>query len=669
MKLLRLHRRTEALMTLMAVIAFISGAGFDAPSVLPALLLLVAVTIWEPSPALRRRLEPFWKLLAILLAMRAAYHVVRSPDDIVLPMVDLLLLLLVAEVFRTRDIGNDARVYALTFALLVASAAYRPGALFGIAFVAYMAAATVSLMVGHLLHSIERKAVRDIPLRPRFLAQSAAFSGVALFTSALVFLAFPRVTRGWVSRGLPLAQSVMGFSDRVSLTEHGGQLYPNPELVLRVEFPNGTPADIPDMHWRGLSFDRFNGFEWMRTPGLYQPAVNPDVPRTMLVQHIFGADLPDVSVMFGLHQILKIDGDDPRLITHRNPNGDFDYAGRGPPSYMVYSNIARPTLEQLQSDSGGITPIVAPYLQLPRLTPRMIALADSLSAGTVTTADKVRAVEDYLRPFTYTVTLPPSARQATLDYFLFNRREGHCEYFSTAMAVLLRAMGVPTRNVNGFLGGDWNEFGKFLSVTQNQAHSWVEVWFPRYGWVQFDPTPASLSGLAELRRPMFRKLRAFVDGIDYRWNRWVLEYDMKKQLGLFSRVADAFRAAPNTAAKSTKSNPLRWLMLGGVAVLAVGLMRRRQRGAQKIVAPHESAAYVKLRKAYERRGFPSASAMPPLAFAQRIDSARAPGASDAMRAITFYIRARFNGEELSEDEMQELRSAVSSARAALRSTQ
>jgi hypothetical protein len=96
MKLLRLHRRTEALMTLTAVIAFISGAGFDAPSVLPALVLLIAVTVWEPSSQLRRRLEPLFKTIAIILAGRAAYHVIRSPEDIVLPMVDLLLRLLVA---------------------------------------------------------------------------------------------------------------------------------------------------------------------------------------------------------------------------------------------------------------------------------------------------------------------------------------------------------------------------------------------------------------------------------------------------------------------------------------------------------------------------------------------------------------------------------------------
>jgi transglutaminase-like putative cysteine protease len=434
-----------------------------------------------------------------------------------------------------------------------------------------------------------------------------------------------------------------------------------------VDFPRGVPNNLSSMHWRGLSFDRFNGFEWMRTPGLYQASGSgPAAGRDILVQHIMGADLPAVSALFGLHEILEINTDDMRLAARRHPNGDFSYVGPGPPIYTVYSNIARPTIQELDADTGALSPVVQSFLQLPRLTPRISALADSLARGRTTTAAKVQAVEDYLRPFTYTVVLPRNAREASLDYFLFERRQGHCEYFSTAMAVLLRAMGVPTRNVNGFLGGEWNEFGKFLNVTQNQAHSWVEVWFPRYGWVEFDPTPASLSGLAEQNTPRFRNLRAFVDGLDYRWNRWVLEYDMKKQVNMFSKVADAFRTEPGTSGGTTKSSPLRWIMLGGVAILAFGIMRRRQSIAQKVVAPKESAAYLRMRRAYERRGYPAATSMPPLAFAHHIESARAPGAPDAMRAISLYVRARFNGEVLSDSEREELREAVASARAALR---
>ncbi|MEO5511539.1 MAG: DUF3488 and transglutaminase-like domain-containing protein [Longimicrobiales bacterium] len=655
-------------MTLTAVIAFISGAGLDAPSVLPAILILAAVALWEPSAALRRRLAPVWKIAAVLLALRAGYHVIRSPEDIVLPMVDLLLLLLVAEVFRQRDTGNDARVYALTFALLVASAAYRPGALFALAFVAYMAAATVSLMLGHMLHSIERRPIRDVPVRGRFLLQSAAFSGIALVMSALVFLLFPRVTRGWVSRGLPLAGGVMGFSDRVSLLNHGGRLYPNPELVLRVEFPSGPPANLGSLHWRGMSFDRFNGSEWLRTPGLFQPlgsgAYNRG--RETIVQHIYGADLPGVNALFGLNAIVQISPDEYHMGIETRGNGDYSYVGRGPPVYTVHSNVALPPQAALDSDTGAVLPQLRSYLQIPQLEGRITQLADSLAQGRVTTADKVRAVEAYLRPFTYTLELPGSAREATLEHFLFVRRKGHCEYFSTAMAVLLRAMGAPTRNVNGFLGGEWNGFGGFMNVTQNQAHSWVEVWYPQFGWIQYDPTPASLSGVAENRIGWLRPLRAFVDGLDYRWNRWVLEYDVRTQLSMFNRVADALRVTPDASTTGTGGGSMRWMILAAVLALTAGMMRRSFVLRRNTPAARESAAYLKLRRMYEKRGYPPAIALPPLAFVKQLQADATPGAESAAQAVALYVRARFHGKPLSPLEAKTLKRAVANARAKLK---
>jgi transglutaminase-like putative cysteine protease len=668
MKLRRLHRQSEAIMTLTAVVAFISGAGLDAPSVLPALVLLAAVALWQPSIQVRRWLDPLWKTGAILLTARAALHVARSPDDIVLPMVDLLLLLLVAEVFRVRDTGNDARVYALTFALLVAAAAYRPGILFAIAFTLYMAAATVSLMIGHLLHSIERRPIQDVPLRPRFLFQSAAFSGVALLTAAIVFLAFPRVTRGWVTRGLPVASNVTGFSDRVSLLDYGGRLVPNPQVVLRIEFPDGRPANTNALHWRGRSFDTFDDGEWRRTRALWASARGSDtsaVTPTVVRQQITAADLGSAKPVFGLHEIKAVRSDDFRFEAERYPSGDYRYTGVDEPVYTVYSNTARPTRVQLDADSGTIVPAVTPYLQRPAASSRLIALADSLSRGRVTVADKVRAVEEYLQPFTYTLDLPRTAREASLDYFIFERRQGHCEYFSTAMAVLLRMMGVPARNVNGFLGGEWNAVGGFLNVTQNQAHSWVEVWYPEYGWIEHDPTPASLSGVAEQQSTWFRPFRMFLDGADYRWNRWVLDYDVRRQLDIFNRVTDAFRAPQQVAGTDGGGNALRWVLLAAAGILAVGVFRRARFTHVGGTGGAEARTYLRLRKAYEKAGLAQAS-QPPLAFATALDRGDAPGAKHAATVVGFYVRARFGGEILADTEREELRIAAMEARAALR---
>ena len=150
----------------------------------------------------------------------------------------------------------------------------------------------------------------------------------------------------------------------------------------------------------------------------------------------------------------------------------------------------------------------ARYLQLPDgVTQRTADLAETLGRGKMSSYDYALAVEQYLRDtITYTekVSLPPYDRDVT-DYFLFQSKAGYGEYYSTAMTVLLRLGGVPAREVVGYLPGGKSEDGRFVS-RENQAHAWVEVWFPRYGWVTFDPTPkpgavALVRGVQPVEKP------------------------------------------------------------------------------------------------------------------------------------------------------------------------
>ncbi len=138
------------------------------------------------------------------------------------------------------------------------------------------------------------------------------------------------------------------------------------------------------------------------------------------------------------------------------------------------------------------------YLQLPpEITPRVRALAREIVRGATTDFDKAAAIERYLKePLSYTLEMQSPRGREPIDFFLFERRKGHCEYFASAMTVLLREVGVPARNVNGFLGGEWNEYDDYIAVRAGDAHSWVEVYFSGAGWVTFDPTPgASVDGL------------------------------------------------------------------------------------------------------------------------------------------------------------------------------
>ena len=145
MNLQRLHRRMAVSMGIAALVAFAGGAGFEPVSAILAAAALLLALFWQPAPDLSLKLEQVWLPLAVLLVLRSLWHIFMIGDDVVIPVVDLLLLLLCAEALRSLDAHNDARLYALSFALLLASTAYRPGLLFAVAFVSYVALATVTL--------------------------------------------------------------------------------------------------------------------------------------------------------------------------------------------------------------------------------------------------------------------------------------------------------------------------------------------------------------------------------------------------------------------------------------------------------------------------------------------------------------------------------------------
>jgi len=130
------------------------------------------------------------------------------------------------------------------------------------------------------------------------------------------------------------------------------------------------------------------------------------------------------------------------------------------------------------------------YLTLPSTVPdRVRALAIELTASEPTPYDRAKAIERYLRNFPYTLDVPhPPSNRDVADYFLFDLKEGYCDYYATTMVVLTRAAGVPARLAMGYANGTYNLNSKRFVVTEADAHSWVEVYFPNVGWVPFEPT-------------------------------------------------------------------------------------------------------------------------------------------------------------------------------------
>jgi len=668
MSLRLIHRRLAVMLGISGLIAFAGGAGFEPLSALLAALALGTALFWHPDPELSSRMERVWLPLATLLVIRALFHVFVVRDDVVIPVVDLLLLLMAAEALRSLDAPNDIRLYALSFALILASTAYRPGIVFLVAFVAYIVIATLALMVGHLRRKAERHGVREVPLGRGLITTTTALSVVILGVAMVVFVTFPRVSRGWAGRGETLATSIAGFSDQVSIGEHGATIFGNPQIVLRVEFPDGQPEDINGLHWRGRSYDRFDGVRWGRSR--IPPSAGPTSwyrdrwQGPVVEQKIYGAPL-DVRVLFTLHPVLDIESENGIQPLFDNA-GDFVYWGSGAPAYTAFSIGALPDPDSLRSAEGSYSPSRLYFQQLPQgLDPRIPALVDSLTAGLDNNYDRAMAVQRHLQSFNYTLDLPARADQTSLEYFLFERQAGHCEYFSTAMAVMLRTAGLRTRNVNGFLGGDWSQFGNYLAVTQNQAHSWVEVWFPEFGWVTFDPTPGG-AGAGTREAAWFWPGRIFFDGLQHRWNKWVLDFTVDDQSSLFQRWSDMLtgeQQQETQTATSDSPGPNPWGVALVFLILAVGFYWvRRTRGD----VPPATRMYLQLRESCDRAGMPISPGLTPLALVKRVAAHRGSAAHPAERVVDLYLRARYAGRTLGESELGEMRQALGAVRKMLR---
>lgn len=666
-----LHRRLTAAMALSALLAFMAGAGMSPEGLLAAGVLCFAAFRLPPE-SWGVWIERASRLVILGLCAWMLYVAFVLGGDFLPAVMAMLLFLLAGESLRPVQAKNDTRLYLLSFALLMAATAYYPGIGFAASFVAFVVFSTLAMTAGYLRRQAERFRVADVRLGRRMMITIGALSGVVLLVSASLFILFPRLPRQWNVQGRRGAGDVMaGFGDEVRLGMHGGRISDNPEEAFRVEFL-GTEPPSDELYWRGRSFDRFDGERWSRTPGLRGPNYGPGIygerwGRPVRQVRIFGGP-PEANVLFGTHPVLAVQ---PRsaIRAYPHPSGDIFFSGSDAPVYTVISSAGTPPEALLRaSDALNDPPNVLPYLELPALDPRVARLADSLTAGRAARIDKVRAIDRYLSTeLAYTLELPDTRADATVEGFLFRRRAGHCEYFSTAMAMLLRSSGIPARNVTGFLGGEWNSYGGYLAVTGNDAHSWVEVWFPGAGWVPFDPTPAARNTFMGEGSGGSWGISLWFGAVEHRWYKWVVDYNLEKQLGLLDRVGSLFsRSDPRGTGggRSTGGVPrvVAALIALGVAGAVLASLRRRRRAPRTA----ETRTYLALRRAYARAGLGGSGG--PLQLAERLEAEDAPGAAPAGELVRLYVRARFGAEDIGDAGRARMRAALDEVRAALRDT-
>lgn len=618
----------------------------------------------------------------------------------------LILSLTAIKLLQRKSDRDWIFLYLMAFFEVLLAAGLSISAMYLAAFVLYLLA-----MVSAVIAFEIRKTSRSVAEKTAGLIKNSAdadvenslsarrLPGIAVGLIAVIvclglplFFFLPRVGSAGFGGSVTGVSTSSGFSDIVKLGGIGS-IQLNDEVVMRIRL-DGTTGEQSNLYWRGLALDTFDGQSWMRSNPAKEIFVKGDrelIPldlatsRDSLATQTVYLEPLDTPVLFGLPRAVGIQTGLP--IIYKDSDGGISSQHTSERiSYRIFSDRTLPSAERLRADVQKYSPRPDKYLQLPDdLVPRISELAAKITANIDNRYDKARAIERYLQnEFGYTLEMKAGGNDPLAD-FLFRVREGHCEYFATAMAVMLRTQGIATRVVNGFHQGDYNATADIYIVRQKNAHSWVEVYFPKENaWVPFDPTPFAGQTNAGNSSGFAGRITKYMEAFETFWIQYFVAYDNHEQRSLMRSMQTGFvdyqqrisayfggaqavisdwwsevRGDQGTEARVSAIGYAALYLLGGM--VGIGLFVWLWRKVVKSKVWHHVADWFHMRKPqsivefYDRmqrilasKGFERPPHQTPLEFAYAV------GVPEATKITEKYNRVRFGEKELSESEAGEI---------------
>lgn len=501
---------------------------------------------------------------------------------------------------------------------------------------------------------------------------------------------------------------IVGFSPEVSLANGVGNILQNTSVAFRANVSvEGVIGEsrIP-LYWRGNTLVYFTGTGWRRSPegtfagGYFRRLPVPgrifstgtramgNMPvrqeitlERLTTDYIFA--LPGVSrIRSPVVTRIRFDGETADLAKDESED-DLT----GPYVYSLVSYPAQPSPELLAGtdfDYNLDESQIAGALDKSFISPEVEAFAKSIAGHLPTPYERVVAITTFLRE-QYNYTTYKAARldgPTPVDDFLFRTREGHCEYFSSATALMLRAVDVPTRVVNGFYGGEYNQIGDYYTVLQANAHSWNEVYFNGRGWFTFDSTPAGEAIGTAVESSYLRNVYEY---IKYRWFGAMARYNAETQQAIYERLGryvkpvarpfvwlytkilkvasranpggtGALRVAFAVALFTTVAIAGLFLAVAVAGSLRAALASLHRRVSRRSVHPPEF--YRRFLSMLKAKGFTRGLDETPMELAIRASVAGAVPRRDSKKIVESYYRWRFGGQVVTPDEAAGLKEAL-----------
>jgi protein-glutamine gamma-glutamyltransferase len=566
-----------------------------------------------------------------------------------------------------------ASIQILACLELVAAALLSVNLSFFLYLAAFLLFLVTSLAAGEIRRStrggmlIARGGLRRFYARLGGLTLSIAF-GILALTTALFFV-LPRTADAALSRLVAERYHLPGFSGEVRLGQIG-QILNRSTPVMHVRMVGAEPREF--LKWRGTALSRFDGKRWS-APRVARRAVLLENGRSILAtddqrrrpgsrityEVLLETISSDVLFFAGAPEVLWVGS--PAVF---QAGEGAVRLGETPRRRLRYGAVSY--LGALSAEAGRVhLPARDDYLQLPVLDRRIGELARQVTAHETSDEARALAIENYLRNnLGYTSELPSRESPDPLAEFLYQRRKGHCEYFASSMAVMLRTLGIPSRLVIGFQGGVLNPITGWHVVRASDAHSWVEAWIEGHGWTTFDPTPP---GPRPREGALWSRISFYSDAAEMFWQEWVVGYDFSRQLALATRMHTSGRvfgsrwlggvrwgwqrwqAAALRAVRAYGSVALAVLLLVGLAWVATPRAwkwwqaRRRLDSARRggAIASDATLLYNRMSNLLKRRGHSKPAWITPGEFARGLPPSEA--AELVASFTTAYHDLRYGG--------------------------
>ncbi len=514
-----------------------------------------------------------WNSLAIIILVAGLIDYLFVSRSLIDVSIRFLTILMAAKLFDLKTNRDYTVLYILTFFQLLAASASTVNISFLFVLSLYILIGIWALTIFNLKKDWEEKGIphkemaKNI-LGPYFFIATAGLAALSLIITLSLFFIIPRMEVGFFSRQTADVLKVSGFSEKVDLGELG-PIKLDPTIVMRVALPDYKTSAAPRLYFRGVSFDTYNSAQWQQTiketallrkdqNGVWRTAVSENWSKTEsipLAQTILLEPI-ETNVLFAASNGIGVSGNFKSVMADRTGSLYLPAPSYSRIEYTAYSILPLPPKAVLP-EQGYLKGIASQYLQILSGFERVYNLTRDITTGEKTPFEKAATIEKYLKNnYRYTLTPGKGSGKNPVEDFLFYTKEGYCEQYATAMAMMLREAGIPSRLITGFLPGEWNKFGNYLIVRQRDAHSWVEAYMPGSGWTTFDPTPSAEAAGTLL--PATSIVTLYIDSLKWKWNRYIVNYSFGDQINFAKTVEGKSRSILSNLSLSLKALIREW---------------------------------------------------------------------------------------------------------------